>query len=206
MLLSRNLWTFAVYLRIPFAPIVAMFYGRLNQHARAQPARIAVRSIDGRDLNYGALPMVLFAIQQWIKVRGVKKGEILLVAMTNGPEMALALLGAALHASLTPVDPELGMAELIAIARHIGASGILTDLAHESVLDGLATSLGIPMHVLPCERTGPLGRLSWTIMPTEPCVPPTPDHILLMHRTSGTTGTSKRVPLRTANIRGDSLD
>ncbi len=177
-----------------------MFYGRLNEHARLQPARIAVRSIDGRDVNYGALPIVLFAIQHWIKLRGVKRGDTLLVAMSNGPEMALALLGAALHATLTPIEPDLGLAELIAIARHVGATGILTDLAHEGVLGGLATTLGIPMHVLPFERTGPLGRLSGSVMPSEPCLPPAQDHVLLMHRTSGTTGTSKRVPLRTANI------
>ena len=177
-----------------------MLYEKLNEHARSQPARIAVRSIDGRDLDYGALPMVLVAIQQWVKARGVKKGDTLLLAIANGPEMALALLGAALHASLTPLDPELGMAELIAIARHVGAAGILTDLAHEGVLGGLATSLGIPMHVLPFERTGPLGRLSGTVLHSEFCDPPEKDQILLMHRTSGTTGTSKRVPVRTANI------
>ncbi|MBL7940331.1 MAG: AMP-binding protein [Flavobacteriales bacterium] len=177
-----------------------MLYRRLNEHARAQPARIALRSIDGRELDYGALPMVLFAIQQWVRTRGVKKGEVLLLMMTNGPEMALALLGAALHASLSPIDPELGMAELMAIARHVGATGILTDLAHENVLGGLASSLGIPLHVIPFERTGPLGGLTGSVLPSGSCVPPEKDHILLMHRTSGTTGTSKRVPLRIANI------
>jgi len=177
-----------------------MLYARLNEHARLQPARIALRSIDGRELSYGVLPFILATIQQWFKERGVNKGEVLLVAMANGPGMAMALLGAALQASLTPIDPEMGFAELMAIARHMGATGILCDPTHEAVLGGLATSLGIRLHVLPFAASGPLGRLSGTVMSSAPCVPPEKDHVLLLHRTSGTTGTSKRVPLRTANI------
>lgn len=171
---------------------------QLLKHAGTRSELAALRALDGRSITYGELPHRIGAIQRWIAGVGVTVGEVLGVAMSNGPDAVLTLLGASLHASLSPIDPELGAAEVRAILQHVGAKGIITDVAHAARLSALASELGLPLFVLPSQGSGGLGLLSgaaegvFTLPPAE--------HILLLHRTSGTTGTSKRVPLRAHNI------
>lgn len=175
-----------------------MLHQTLLQHAAARPKQEALCALDGRSVTYGELPQHLGAVQQWLVGAGIPFGQVLGLAMTNGVDMAITLLGACLHASLSPLDPDLGTAELRTILLQMGAQGILTDRAYAGKLGPLATELGIPLFLLPFQEGGKPGALAGS-GPADVELPPE-THVLLLHRTSGTTGTSKRVPLLARNV------
>ncbi|MBL7952769.1 MAG: AMP-binding protein [Flavobacteriales bacterium] len=175
-----------------------MLHDTLLRHAEQRPGKEALRALDGRAISYGELPHRLGAVQRWVAGVGVPYGQVLAVAMSNGADAVLTLLGASLHATLSPLDPDLGPAEIRSMLEQVGAKGILTDVAHAGRLSALAAELGVPLFIPPFQGSGDLGTLSGGA--NGGFIAPTPDHVLLLHRTSGTTGTSKRVPLRANNI------
>lgn|GEM_PF-583838 len=175
-----------------------LLHGRLIEHAGLRPTAVALRSVDGRTVTYGELPKVLGAIQQWLRLSGVAHGDVLGVAMSNGVEAALTLLGGCLRATLTPMDPELSAAEMKAILEHIGAKGLITDEAHAARWAPVVAALGLSMFVMPFRKSGAMEL--WAGSEARSFDVPDADHIMLLHRTSGTTGTSKRVPLRALNL------
>lgn len=177
-----------------------MLYGKLIDHAKDRPQAIALMSIDGGAVRYRDLPHRLAAMQQWLRGEGGMRGEVYGVAMSNGAMLALVLLGASLAASLTPLDAEMGVAELIAVLKHVGARGVITDEAHKEKLSAVARELSIRLLVVRQEEGAPLGTLAGEPVGNATFEHPGPEHVLLLHRTSGTTGTSKRVPLRALNI------
>lgn len=175
-----------------------MLHEVLIRHAAERPGHAALRALDGRCITYGELPGRLGAVQQWLIGIGIAPGTVLAVTMTNGVDAALTYLGCSLHATLSPMDPELGPAELKAMLEQVDAEGLLTDAAHASRIRSTTEELGIPLYVLPFQSTGSLGTVPGAA--EVPFVVPAADHVLLLHRTSGTTGTSKRVPLRAHHI------
>lgn len=177
-----------------------MLHDQLEVHARTRPTAVALGSVDGRTLTYGEMPLRLAAIQRWLQVEGIGRGEVLGVAMTNGAMLALVLLGASLAASLSPLDPEMGIAELVTLLRHVRAKGLITDEAHAERLAEVARTLSIKLLVVRSPEDGPLGALDAHPLSDATFAQPGADHVMLLHRTSGTTGTSKRVPLRSVHI------
>lgn len=154
--------------------------------------------MDGLLVSYGQLPHLLGGMQQWVSSLGVPSGSVLCVALPNHVDTVLVLLGACLHATLTPVDPELGAEELYAITAHVGATGVITDVAHAEGYVRALSPRGIKVFVAPLVdellRKAEFGHTG-----TDFLAPPL-DHVHLLQRTSGTTGTSKRVPLRALQI------
>lgn len=177
-----------------------MLVERLIAHAVALKDHVAVRSITDRELTYGELPLCFSAIRDWLLDRGIEAGDHVGIAMSNGPDLAIALLGTAMHATVTPMDPAQVPLEWSSVLRHVGAKALITDTTHEQVARSVGRSLSIPVHVIPFLHEGQLGRLAGVDPPMKGIATPPDDHMLLMHRTSGTTGTSKRVPLRMVNI------
>ena len=86
---------------------------------------MAVRSVTYRTLTYGDLPLSFRAIQDWLLERGVGAGDQVGIAMSNGPDLAIALLGAAMHATVTPLDPAQVPLEWSAVLRHVGAKALI---------------------------------------------------------------------------------
>lgn len=175
-----------------------MLHEVLIRHAAERPEHAALRALDGRSITYGELPFRLGALQQWLIGIGIAPGTVLAVTMTNGVDAALTYLGCSTHATLSPMDPELGSTELKAMLTQVQAEGVLTDAAHASRIRATTDELGIPLYVLPFQSSGPLGVVPGGV--EVPFTIPGEGHVMLMHRTSGTTGTSKRVPLRASNI------
>lgn len=172
-----------------------MLYAMLEQHARERPSQVALLGLDGTAVHYGELRTRLAQVQQWIASTGILPGQVVAVAMGNSVATVLTLLGASLRATLTPLDPMLGAMEMQAVLAHVGAQAVLTDTEHVQRLEPVAASCGIPLHVVPSDQV-----LVTQGSGSEDLHPPAEDHVLLLHRTSGTTGTSKRVPLRRSNI------
>jgi acyl-CoA synthetase (AMP-forming)/AMP-acid ligase II/thioesterase domain-containing protein len=177
-----------------------MLFAELNKHASQQPNGIALKAVDGRGVTYGELISVLGAISTWLEGLDVQQGRGLAVAMSNGPELALTLLGASRTHTVTPLDPDLTPLELRAILKHVDATAIITDAKHEGILGGVASVLGIPVHVAKFSHGPVLGELEGFQLDPAPLSDPPEDHVMLLHRTSGTTGNSKRVPLRMVNV------
>jgi acyl-CoA synthetase (AMP-forming)/AMP-acid ligase II/thioesterase domain-containing protein len=153
-------------------------------------------------LGYSELLPVLSGITEWLSGLGLGPDTKVGVAMSNGPELALTLLGAIRTMTVTPLDPDLTPVELRSAMEHVGVSCIVTDARHNEVMLGVGKALGLPVHIIPF-ITGPgipLGSLQGVTRSEVRVLHSPTDHVMLLHRTSGTTGTSKRVPLKMVHI------
>lgn len=74
---------------------------------------------DGPEISYAQAERMAAKASGWLRARGVRKGDRVLLALPNVPEFFHLLFGAArLGAVAVPVDPRLKKAELARIRRH----------------------------------------------------------------------------------------
>jgi amino acid adenylation domain-containing protein/non-ribosomal peptide synthase protein (TIGR01720 family) len=145
------------------------------RRARTEPDRIAVRSSD-RTMTYGELDRAGERVADLLEEHGVRRGDVVAIAMRKGWEQVVAVLG--VHkagAAYVPVDPDLPFERRRHLVDRTDASAVLT--RHEPagefeppvlVVDGTGAE--------PRERPGPGG-----------------DDLAYVIFTSGSTGQPKGV-------------
>ena len=160
----------------------------------------------GREpLLYRDVPTVLEGLRQWTADKGCAQGDVIGLVMPNGPEMALTLLGCSMHCTVAPIDPAFGPAEVKAVLQRVGARAVVVSAHARAAMDA-AAQLGVPALAAPLAEHGPIGRSNDLALRTNRISPVSPDHVMIMLQTSGTTGQPKRVPLRMANIGGQACN
>ncbi|HTC91121.1 MAG TPA: AMP-binding protein [Bryobacteraceae bacterium] len=130
------------------------------------------------------------SIAKMLRSCGVRRGDVVAVAMPDGPELLTALLGAVEAGAAAPFDCQLTLAEFRSRLTLLRPSVLLT--AGNGHGGEVARSLGIPVVGLDSQ-----GDNSVSFSPHASRLP---EQCALLLQTSATTGEPKLVPLSHANL------
>ncbi len=165
----------------------------------------------GRSLTYKQLRENIVGLVSQLNSFGLKRGERIAIAMTNGSPMAISFLAAALCGTAAPLNPKYKQEEFAFYYEDTQAKALIT------LSDGLEAAIAalMPDMMLINARVNTDGTLSFELVKDKlpPCsplatltasVPPPPlpqsDDIAMILHTSGTTSRPKRVPIRHRNL------
>ncbi|MHC4341043.1 MAG: AMP-binding protein [Planctomycetota bacterium] len=171
----------------------------IERCAADTPGRAALLAPGRRSLDYFGLADQVLRIARALADRGVSPRDAVAVSISNGPELAVAILGAAAAAAAAPLNPD---------ATEFEVGRAIDDLAPraavvvgDNALRRVAARKGLPLlELVPGERAGEVA-----IAGSEPSQPKAREEldttaIALVLSTSGTTAVPKRVPLSHGNL------
>ena len=158
------------------------------------PALVAPDS--GTTLSYGALQQALDRATGRLAASGVQPGDRVALAAAGGPALIVAFLAVvASGASAAPLNPALGVAELVAELADLEVSRLLHDGAARAAT--AAAEAGVPASAIGLAD----GQLEIDGRAGEPRADAAgPDALALLLHTSGTTSKPKTVPIRQRNL------
>src|SRR5215471_6346092 len=81
--------------------------GPIAEHARRDPAALALLAPDRPALTFGALVTEVERITHFLAGIGIGRGDRVAVALPNGPELAMAVLAISDCCTCVPFNPEL---------------------------------------------------------------------------------------------------
>ncbi|MBN3942981.1 acyl--CoA ligase [Nostoc sp. NMS9] len=158
---------------------------------------------DGRSLTYKQLRENVIGLVSQLNSFGLKRGERIAIAMTNGSPMAITFLAAALCGTAAPLNPKYKQEEFAFYYQDTQAKALIT------LSEGPEAAIAsvTPNMMLINAKVNTDGTLSFELVktgsePAESANPATPnaDDIAMILHTSGTTSRPKRVPIRHRNL------
>ena len=167
---------------------------QLITRSDSHPALVAPES--GTTLSYGALQQALDRAAGRLAASGVRAGDRVALAAAGGPAMIVAFLAVvASGAAGAPLNPALGVAELVAELDDLRVSRLLHDGAARAAT--AAAEAGVPASAIGIAD----GLLEVDGQAGEPRTDAAgPDTLALLLHTSGTTSKPKTVPIRQRNL------
>ncbi|WP_341530600.1 acyl--CoA ligase [Nostoc sp. UHCC 0302] len=158
---------------------------------------------DGASLTYKQLRENVIQLVSQLNSFGLKRGERIAIAMTNGSPMAISFLAAALSGTAAPLNPKYKQEEFAFYYEDTQAKALIT----LSELPEAAIAAATPNMKLINARVNTDGSLSFELVktPSESIEslnthsPSLNDVAMILH-TSGTTSRPKRVPIRHRNL------
>lgn len=171
------------------------------QHAdrlAGEPA--LVEGATGRSLTYAEFEQQLKALAGGLKARGFAKGDVLAIMAPNVPEYAVAFHGAAwAGGAVTTVNPTYTAHEVNHQLKDSGAKLLVTVSMFLDVAKAGAEGTAVEeIYTIDPSDVSSLADLAGE--PLEEQVPVTPDDIVALPYSSGTTGLSKGVMLTHHNL------
>lgn len=189
--------TLASPLQYPPATIAAL----LAEATRRTPDALALLAPDRTALTYAQLAQQLAGVAQWLGAAGHGRRSRIALALSSGPELALALLGVSRCMTCAPLNPTLEEATLGRLLAAMRIDALIAPSQSDSAAARAARLLGIPVIGLNATGVGPVGCFTLDVAPGAAvparCEPEavTADDIALLMHTSGTTAVPKIVPL-----------
>ena len=176
-------------------------YELLEAQARRRPSAVAIEAPGRGRLTYGELREVALALAAEVRRRGLPSTGRIGLVLPNGPDMAVALLGATCCAVAAPLNPACTEQEFASYMSQLKLDAVWAGRGHATAAPAAATSLGIPVWELelgfPAGPRWPHVRATTDVLLADPSGPEAKALVLL---TSGSTGRPKRVPLTHANV------
>ncbi|MEH2175279.1 acyl--CoA ligase [Nostoc sp.] len=158
---------------------------------------------EGRSLTYKQLRENIIGLVSQLNSFGLKRGERIAIAMTNGSPMAITFLAAALCGTTAPLNPKYKQEEFAFYYQDTQAKALIT------LSEGLEAAIAsvTPDMMLINAKVNTDGTLSFESVKTgsesaesaNPTAPNGDDIAMILH-TSGTTSRPKRVPIRHRNL------
>src|SRR4029453_9344040 len=118
-------------------------FERIGQHARAEPTKTAVTAPGRPPLDYAALHEALSRTRGALRGLGIGPGDVVAVALPNGPELATAILGIMAAGACAPLNPGLRPPELHAYLAALAPRALLVAAGDGSPAVEVARTLGI---------------------------------------------------------------
>ncbi|MEH2287436.1 acyl--CoA ligase [Nostoc sp.] len=158
---------------------------------------------EGRSLTYKQLRENVIGLVSQLNSFGLKRGERIAIAMTNGSPMVITFLAAALCGTAAPLNPKYKQEEFAFYYQDTQAKAlIMLSEGPEAAIAGVT-----PDMMLINAKVNTDGTLSFELVKTglEPAesanpVAPNADDLAMILHTSGTTSRPKRVPIRHRNL------
>ncbi len=151
-------------------------------------------------LNYRELRENVVELSGQLNQAGLKRGDRIAIAMTNGPEMVITFLAAAMTATAAPLNPKYRQEEFAFYYEDTQAKALIT---LQDTLP-LAHAAAGPEMCIFSANTRPDGTLSFKVEKGYKAPSPVelaqPDDVAMILHTSGTTSRPKRVPIRHRNL------
>jgi oxalate---CoA ligase len=177
----------------------APFLRELARWADEAPDTPALLAPGKRAVTFRGLTERIAQVAQVLRAAGVRPGDVVAVAMPEGPELLTTLLGSQEVAAAAPIDWQLTEAEFRSRLTLLPACALLAPSAIDGRRAAVARTLGIPLIELDFAPNGqlvlgseaPLDRRRESRAP-ETCA--------LVLQTSATTGEAKLVPFTHANL------
>ena len=167
---------------------------QLITRSDSHPALVAPES--GATLSYGELQQAVDRAAGRLAASGVLAGDRVALAAAGGPALIVAFLAVvASGAAAAPLNPALGVAELVAELDDLRVSRLLHDGAARAAT--AAAEAGVPASAIGLAD----GQLEVDGQAGEPRADAAgPDTLALLLHTSGTTSKPKTVPIRQRNL------
>ncbi|MEH1872864.1 acyl--CoA ligase [Nostoc sp.] len=164
---------------------------------------LALVTPEGRSLTYKQLRENIVGLVSQLNSFGLKRGDRIAIAMTNGSPMAITFLAVALCGTAAPLNPKYKQEEFAFYYEDIQAKALIT-LSDEPKA---AIAAVTPDMMLINAKVNTDGTLSFELVKTgsEPAessnlAAPNADDLAMILHTSGTTSRPKRVPIRHCNL------
>ncbi|MEH2180495.1 acyl--CoA ligase [Nostoc sp.] len=158
---------------------------------------------DGRSLTYKQLRENVIGLVSQLNSFGLKRGERIAIAMTNGSPMAITFLAAALCGTAAPLNPKYKQEEFAFYYQDTQAKALIT------LSEGPEAAIAsvTPDMMLINAKVNTDGTLSFELIKDKLSpysllkapLPQSEDMAMILH-TSGTTSRPKRVPIRHRNL------
>jgi len=175
------------------------FWSRFSDHATRQPGLEAILAPGRSPLRYAELPSRLDAVRRALNACGIGRGDLVVVVLPKGPEMAVCMLGITSCAIAVPLNPEYSADEFSRYLQRIRPEAAVLAAGMATAARGQAAALGIPVIDLVADLARPAGtfELSGGVR-ADPERPGwnSADDVALILLTSGSTGRPKMVPER----------
>jgi acyl-CoA synthetase (AMP-forming)/AMP-acid ligase II len=163
--------------------------GILRTQVRARPHAVAIAAPDGSEITYRALLDAVGAMAARLGAAGLGPDDRVAVALPNGPEMAIAVLGASCAGACAPLNPATTRSEHCSLLAQLNARAVIVPEGAQSNAREAAAKLNL--RVIEFAHDGAGGAELRRAVPS--------DVALVLH-TSGTTARPKLVPLSHANL------
>lgn len=162
----------------------------IAEAARRDGSGRALAGVEGSALRWHELELRVRGVVAAVRRRGIEPADVVALSLANGLDEAVTLLGVMSAAVAAPQNPGLSAAEVRRALQAVGAKLVVAEAgSHASVA---AKSLGI--------RSVSFSDLLETDTSTAADEAPQPSADAVLLPTTGTTGTSKLVPLSHANL------
>jgi acyl-CoA synthetase (AMP-forming)/AMP-acid ligase II/thioesterase domain-containing protein/acyl carrier protein len=180
----------------------------LTRWAEQTPDAAALLGADGEVLDYRRLRVEVERLAETMCGFGVGRDDIVLIALPDGPDMALAILASMTAGIAAPVSSEMTEHEFAGVMGDRIASAVVLPAGAQSPARAAAVAAGLPVFEMAFAPPAPRAiRLTGpAIGPPAKVRRPKPDDIALIISSSGTTGRPKRIPRTHRNIATTSAD
>ena len=175
----------------------------LQYQAQIRPDGLAILAPGRAPLSYQELWLQVGRLSAAISMRDAAPGSRVAVALPNGPEMAVACLGAAMGFACVPLNPLDPEPELRNKLQETGVQLLVLDDSMPSALRSAALALDIRLLDIRPNPERPAGWLDIVVVPGQQCLDRKfagASDTSLVFQTSGTTAKPKVVPLSHSNV------
>ncbi|MGH3397227.1 MAG: AMP-binding protein [Streptosporangiaceae bacterium] len=171
---------------------------------RGEPSHPAfVVPEDGEELTYAQVADRVETLAQRLAGAGVRRGDRVALALPNGPDFVLLLLGIiALGAAAAPLNPAYTQSEFGFFLADIAPRLFLIPASRPAEAGAAAAATGTTVLAVRASGDGPPELLAGGQAATAQrgYEPASPDDVAVVLHTSGTTSRPKQVPLRQRNL------
>jgi len=178
-------------------------YAHLSAQAERTPHALAIAAPHRRPLTYEGLLNQTHAVRVALNSIGIGRNDRVVMALNNGPEMAVAFITMASCVTCVPLNPNYRADEFEFYISRLNARALVVDSESNSPAKAIGTALGLSVIELSPERDAAAGIFQLSggggMFNARGGFAQPEDHALLLH-TSGTTSAPKIVPLTHGNV------
>ncbi|HEY8210876.1 MAG TPA: AMP-binding protein [Myxococcaceae bacterium] len=188
---------------------VQTLHGAIASWARSNPGSTAIAAPGRRPLSYEALDRQVRLLGARLRGAGLRRGDRVAVAIPNGPELAVALLGASSAAACVPLNLASTAPELSSLYRELEIRALLTTEGDDQAAALAARSAGIQLIRCEIDPGAPAGALAPDAGATGAAEVPdamSGDDVACALQTSGTTARPKMLPWTHRNLVAFGMD
>jgi acyl-CoA synthetase (AMP-forming)/AMP-acid ligase II len=158
-------------------------------------------------MTYGGLRRAIAETAAWLGRFAGKTPPRIAIVLPNGPEMAVAFLAVASHATAAPLNPAYREEEFDFFIGDLGAQALMVLAGDAGPARAVARRRGVPVVELAPDLAGPAGAFNVVGATSGPALRQlAAEDVALVLHTSGTTARPKIVPLTQANLRASAAN